>query len=105
MNDLIVYLGRNLEKPYEELLTSERKNLQRSQHCFAQRILNVKEGYSIDKTCSIEKFSSLKSQSVLLLDDIISSGCTIKESCKLLRQNIDLNSIWIFVIGRAGYGS
>lgn len=105
MGDLMFYLESSLGKPYEELLTCEDKNFQRNQHCFAQRILNVKDGYSIIKTLPVEKYSSLKGQTVLLIDDVVSSGCTIKEICKLLRQNIQLNSIWVFVIGRAGYGS
>ncbi len=59
-----------------------------SQLTFEQRSSNIKKAFVVDK-----KFSAKK---VLVIDDVVTTGSTIKEFCKTLKENgVEFIAVWV----------
>lgn len=75
------YTGKSLGKPVIPLLKKSRQNKNQHDLDFSQRAENVKGIYMPVNTHLI------KQKNILLIDDIATTGNTLSECCRVLRQN------------------
>ena len=68
-------------KYYENILIKTKNNLRQSELTLNERKENVKNAYSIK---NIEK---IKNKKIILIDDIFTTGSTLNECAKILKQN------------------
>ena len=67
--------------PCEELINKIKSNHVQHELDFASRIINVSGVYAVRDS------SLVKGKTILLVDDIVTSGSTSKECCKVLFEN------------------
>lgn len=75
-------LGQKLNITFIPILDKNKNNLPQHELSFAEREKNIKGVYSINHNISIDKNKNL-----LLCDDIITTGNTLKECVKILKKN------------------
>ncbi len=82
------YLARSLGKKKEVLLKRVRETEPQDNLEKEERRLNVKDAFS---------FVGSKTDKVVIIDDIWTSGATMKECCRVMREN-GVREIWGFTI-------
>jgi ComF family protein len=92
-------LGRRLEKPVEE------KSLVRTRHTRPQVDLDASARYANVKGAFRCTGGSLAGKRVLLVDDVFTSGATLRAATAALREG-GVSAIWAYTLARAkGEGS
>lgn len=66
---------------YEELLVKQKQNRLQHELNFEERILNVKGVYSVKNQ------KSIKDKTILVVDDVMTTGSTLSECCTILQQS------------------
>ena len=84
-------VGESLAKPVMPLLIKIRQNKNQHDLDFAERVENVKGIYMPQNT------EYIKGKNILLVDDIATTGNTLAECCRVLRENGADNIICIAV--------
>lgn len=64
----------------ERILVKSKNNLRQSELTVCERKLNVKDVYSV------RKFEIVKDKTIILIDDIITTGATLNECAKVLKR-------------------
>lgn len=94
-SELIAKLvAKNINVAYEDTLIKIRDNLEQHSLPYKERIENVKNVYRIKNPENIYK------KDILLCDDIVTTGNTLKECCEVLIKN-GANSVICCTIARA----
>lgn len=89
-------IGRLLDVPVMNILKRNRRTIFQSRLSAQDRQKNVESVFTL-KACDIEK---LKGKNIVLVDDLFTSGATIKSSAKVLLQ-LKPNSVTAIVFCRA----
>lgn len=74
-------ISNNVNIPYKNILRKNKINLQQHDLSYEERVNNVKGVYSANKK------DIIKGRKVLICDDVITTGNTLKECCKILISN------------------
>lgn len=85
-------LANKLNITFVPILYKNKNNLSQHELSFAEREKNIKGVYSINRNIHIDKNKNL-----LLCDDIITTGNTLKECIKALKQN-GFNNIYCITL-------
>lgn len=75
------YIGELLDKKVKVLLQKTRQNKNQHDLNLSERILNVKGVYAAVNT------ELIKNRNILLIDDIATTGNTLAECCRILKEN------------------
>lgn len=81
-------LSKKLNSQFVPILIKNKNNLSQHDLSFAEREKNIKGVYSINNCVSIDK-----SKNLLLCDDIITTGNTLKECVEILKDN-DFDNVY-----------
>ncbi len=79
---LAAEISKNLDVPIASLLVKTKNNSLQHRLPSQERIKNVKGVYSVNKKYG----KTLKGKTVLLCDDVITTGSTLSECCKVLEK-------------------
>ncbi len=91
---LAKYLADYFSKPFtENLLIKDKNNISQVGLSRPERRSNVKQAYSIDSSCLI------KSDYILLIDDIYTTGATVEACCRELKRT-DIKKIFVLTLAR-----
>ena len=90
-------LGKNLELQVIELLEKKKENKVQSSLSEKDRIKNVKNIFCF-KDNSI-KNNSIKGKNIILVDDILTTGATVRASSKILKEN-EAEEICVFTVAK-----
>ena len=72
----------------------EQKDLSRS-----ERLINLKESFSLNS----KKLKNIKSNTFLLVDDVLTTGSTLNECAKTIKERIPNSKVYAFVIASNMY--
>ncbi len=84
-------LAKITKKEYCQLLERDRETREQAKLKKEERLLNIRDAFSF---CCEKKV-----ESVVLVDDVWTSGFTIKECCKVLKKN-GVKSVWGFTLAK-----
>ena len=73
-------VSNNLGKQYADLLVKTHETLRQSELDRSQRLVNIKNSFALN-----DKYD-IKGKSVILIDDIFTTGATVNECSKILRK-------------------
>ena len=77
--------GRRTDKPVKRLLKCRRKTKDQAKLNLKDRRVNVREAFRLcRKSTSLQE--SLKGKRIILIDDVYTSGSTVSECARVLRQ-------------------
>ncbi|MEK7434438.1 MAG: ComF family protein [Cyanobacteriota bacterium] len=87
-------VAKNLILPYKEILIRHRET--EAQHSLSkqERSENLKEAFSIKAKVN------LKNKTVLIIDDIFTTGATIQENCMILKEG-NVSDIYVGVVSKS----
>lgn len=77
----------------KKLIKKSRQTRQQSKLSRKERLLNLEGSFKIN----IKKIDNLDKKTVIIVDDVISTGSTINEISKVLKQNWVQKIIWLIV--------
>jgi len=83
------HLGRRVKKEVVSLLKREKETKSQTKLDKQERFLNTKNAFSF--------ISNKKIEQVVLIDDVLTSGATIKECTKVLKQN-GVEKVWVLTL-------
>ncbi len=87
------YLSVKLNLPYRELLERDKHKKSQKDLDRAERKLNVKNAFRLAPA------KDVRGKNILLVDDVITTGSTLKEAVKTLKQN-GAAEVWCITIAR-----
>lgn len=90
------YISSNLNIPYLNALKRVKRTIKQSQKSKEDRRKNLKNAFSINNTKNINK---IKNSSVLIVDDVYTTGSTTNECSKTL-INFGVNKVNVITIAR-----
>ncbi|NLJ58688.1 MAG: ComF family protein [Tissierellia bacterium] len=90
------YLSDNLSIPYVDALKRIKKTTKQSQQSRASRRKNIKNAFAIKNP---HKNNIIKNSSVLLVDDVYTTGATAQECSKAL-LNYEVSKVYVVTIAR-----
>ncbi|ACI18873.1 ComF family protein [Dictyoglomus thermophilum] len=88
------FLGKNLKIPYGPLLYLKKDIKPQKSLNLREREKNVLNAFGVIEDKKV-------SGNILLVDDVYTTGATLKECAKTLRENLSLNKIYVFTAVRA----
>jgi len=87
-------IANNLNLPIKLNILKRKKNIKHQAELNKkQRLKNIKDCFTIHNT------NEIQNKDILLLDDVITTGSTLNEQAKLLKQN-SAHRIWALVIAK-----
>lgn len=86
-------IGKIIEKPVLNLLEKTKDTVSQTDLSREERIANVRNSFSLRKPVFSANFS------VLLVDDIWTTGATMRECCKILKKS-GIEKVWGFTLAR-----
>ncbi|MFA5994800.1 MAG: phosphoribosyltransferase family protein, partial [Parcubacteria group bacterium] len=102
---LAEYVGKNLTTGFE--IPNHPNLLQRKRYTppqmkikkYAQRIANLQQAFSLRKTAATDMPNSLQGKTILLVDDVATTGTTLFECAKVLKAG-GAKKVFAVVIAR-----
>lgn len=88
-------LARKINKNLEDILIRKKRTVQQAKLKREDRIKNLKDAFEIKKNLNLD----LVNKKVLLVDDVFTTGTTLNEVAKVLKEN-GVKIIKCFTIGR-----
>jgi ComF family protein len=86
-------VARNLDLPIEQSLIRIKNTSQQAKLSRSERILNLKDAFELDSNFSAQN------KTILLVDDVASTGTTLLEAAKILKKN-GAKEVWGLVLAR-----
>lgn len=77
-------LGKSLEIPHLNVLKRKKRTIFQSKLSFAKRQLNVKDAFDVRFKYRQEGGKFLKDKKILLIDDLCTTGATLKNAARIL---------------------
>ena len=91
---LATHISSQFNIPITNNILYRKKNIQHQANLNKkQRLKNIQNSFAIKNT------KIIKNKSIVLIDDIITTGATLNEQAKLLKQN-NARSVWAIVVAK-----
>jgi ComF family protein len=90
------YIASKLNVPYVEAIKRTKKTIKQSEQTKEQRSKNLRNAFILKKSNKVE---IIKNSSVLLVDDIYTTGSTANECSKVL-INYGVSKVFVLTIAR-----
>jgi len=79
-------IGKNLHKPVLRFLTRQRRTMFQSRLKEQDRMQNVKDAFSVHPWYDWQRLNPIKGQRVLIVDDLCTTGSTLKSVGKVIAK-------------------
>ena len=93
-------MGKMFNKPVVNLLTKTEDTKDQASLNKEQRLLNLQNVFSINpKSHQSARAGLAQNKSILLVDDVFTTGATMRECCKIIKKS-GVQNIWGFTLAR-----